>query len=464
MNRRFFVSFLTFAISSLVVNLDAPNAEAQLFRRLRARIQSRLQPLPPQPPQSPNAPNRAAPNQTGPTAAKPQRVPPVAPATNRPKSEPGAVTPRSTSTQPSDRSDENEFGGSILKFNADPPTTAKEPDVSGRPTLGVEVYPSRGQVRGVEVVRFRDESRADEAGLKIGDVIVALDGNRTPDVAAVSKQLVGKRFGQSINARVVRGTGTLYISIPLVAKQNVVAKPRVQAQPEAIQLTPAPLPDGVAESKARGPLGIQVRDADGVRGAVIATVQPRSPAAAAGLKVGDRIVAINGALVTNSESMAGELAKLAATEPLSLRLVRDQKLVSAEVPLSSDAVATDATDGKGGGSALDGIGSVLGGFFGGNESTPPSPDKKDSPVRQVGFDEEQKGADPAKRQRETNDRPLVDDPPSLDELELPPESVEPVDASTDAETPEQQAKRLREEIRQLEERLEELKAKKQSEE
>ncbi len=58
-----------------------------------------------------------------------------------------------------------------------------------RASLGIEVVPSRGAIPGLKVVRFNDGSYADEAGLQLDDVIVAVDGKATPRIPDITQLL-----------------------------------------------------------------------------------------------------------------------------------------------------------------------------------------------------------------------------------------------------------------------------------
>lgn len=75
--------------------------------------------------------------------------------------------------------------------------------------------------------------------------------------------------------------------------------------------------------KSLAPLGITLEDSPA--GPIVSSVQPRSPAAIAGIRVGDRIAAIADVELTTLERMADVKNRLAAGKPLAVQIVRGEK-------------------------------------------------------------------------------------------------------------------------------------------
>ena len=90
-------------------------------------------------------------------------------------------------------------------------------------------------------------------------------------------------------------------------------------------------------------LGVSLQDgqatADGVtrRGAQVMSVTASSPASAAGLQVGDVVVAINGQPVGSSDSLAAYVRAMSTGDKASLVLVRNGKALTVEVTLAAKA-------------------------------------------------------------------------------------------------------------------------------
>ena len=479
MNRRPFAAWLLVAgIVVMLSDAGAPRANAQgLLRRIQSRIQERL----PDPAATPGT------QAEGPSAPQPRRL--------RPLQADGDEERRRTPLDGRNL-DRGLFGGSILKPLLDP--DAADPDAAAEPkraansaTLGIDVLPSRSSVEGAEVVKIKERSRAKEAGLRVGDVIVGIDNQPTPTIADVARQLKDKAAGETVQARVVRGQSTIDLAIPLIARDPPAAAVN-SAKPPADLPTPPeapaeylPTPPTDSEVNPAETLGVRLKQNAGVRGAVVTEVVPGSPADAAGLKTNDRIVAVDGKMVMGETSLRQQLGTDRESSKITLRLVRGDELVNADVDLNGSVGSDSGTVADGGkkdsggaaGSALQGFGSVLGGLFGANggksaaadsgvKDAQPSSDQPEAPqppepetgadsqpIRKTGF--EAGAAEPAAEPSVG----LGDDPPSLSVLELPPPPPNAVPMETKGDAPEPVAetiRRLREEIRRLEARLKQL--------
>ncbi|OSN04842.1 serine endoprotease DegP [Lonsdalea iberica] len=99
----------------------------------------------------------------------------------------------------------------------------------------------------------------------------------------------------------------------------------------------------------RGELGIvgtelnsdlaQAMKIDAQRGAFVSQVQPKSAAAAAGIKAGDVIVSLNGKTVSSFAALRAQVGSLPAGTKLTLGLLRDGKPVSVDVTLQQSSQA-----------------------------------------------------------------------------------------------------------------------------
>jgi membrane-associated protease RseP (regulator of RpoE activity) len=427
MHRRITLAGFTVLACLFCVVADSPAADAQgFFRRLQERFRSRAEELP-DPPTPPGEP-RYAPN-----------LQPVAP----------------QKAEPSTSGDANRFGQSVLRRGQIPAAAsqreATQSSPAAGPSLGVSVVESEEGVPGLKIAVVRTDSLADEAGLNEGDLIIAIDGKPTPSIQSVVELLATRRVGDRVRVTVVRDTTTETITLGLV--ESVVNKAKPGSIPPAADAPQEAIEFGIALEQTRG-----------ARGLTVTEVTTDSPAAAAGLKVGDRIVSVDGRLLLSAESFARAWSDLKPTDKLRLQLVRDGKLVAAEIGSTSalSAAATSAAAAKQtdrAGSVLEDLGSVLGGLLGGEPNAKPVPDAKekkekanesdgDSSVTQAGF--VSVGGATTKQ--------LKKDPPSLKGLELPPRESIPIELNPPAPVPTkaEAIESLRDQIRQLEARLKQL--------
>jgi len=78
-------------------------------------------------------------------------------------------------------------------------------------------------------------------------------------------------------------------------------------------------------------------------GVLVARVAPRSPAARAGLRVGDALVAVRGDSVSDSDEILDALSNLTRSEVFSLTVIRDHKIITLQATISRPAEAQPPT-------------------------------------------------------------------------------------------------------------------------
>ena len=133
--------------------------------------------------------------------------------------------------------------------------------------------------RGALVTQVLPDSPADKAGLKAEDVIVAINGKSIRDFAELRNQVGLLRVGDTVELKVVRGGKTRNVKVEIGANEEVVAKGQT--------LSPR------LEGAQFGPPSDAARRAGIESGAMVTTLDPRSPAARTGLREGDIIIGVN---------------------------------------------------------------------------------------------------------------------------------------------------------------------------
>jgi S1-C subfamily serine protease len=75
------------------------------------------------------------------------------------------------------------------------------------------------------------------------------------------------------------------------------------------------------------------------RGVLVAHVEPGTPAAAAGIAVGDVIVNVRGRVIGGAADVLTALAEVTRDQPVAVEIVRDKKPVSLQATLANDAAS-----------------------------------------------------------------------------------------------------------------------------
>lgn len=141
---------------------------------------------------------------------------------------------------------------------------------------------------GVLVGQVFPETPAARAGLKRGDVILALDGQKVKDVSELRNRVARLSPGSGAKLEVMRDGRRTSFDLSIAELEDQASNPGGPSAPETpardlLGLTVQPLTPDLARR-----LG-----AEGRTGVVIAAVEPGSPAARAGLRPGDLVEEVN---------------------------------------------------------------------------------------------------------------------------------------------------------------------------
>jgi len=192
----------------------------------------------------------------------------------------------------------SKLGVTIQTVTADIAASLRLSDVSGALVSGVE-----------------PGSPAARAGLRQGDVIVSVDGEKLADNNALRNRIAGTRPGSKVAVGIVRDgrSQTLHATLDAQAPDRGARSASTgDSDAQGFGLTVEPLTPEVARE-----LGL----ADRREGVVIRNVDPDSAAAAAGLQPGDVVVQVNGNAVTSASELKSALNQ-ASDRPALLLVAR----------------------------------------------------------------------------------------------------------------------------------------------
>jgi len=160
------------------------------------------------------------------------------------------------------------------------------------------------QVRGALVARITDGSPAQQAGVKVGDVIIALDGHGVDDREALHNLEGLLPVGRPIRIALQRDGKPLTLSAVLKARAKELDGAHLDPRLAGAVLVELP----------------ERERQNGVSGVTVARVDDDSRAAASGLRAGDRITGVGRRAIAD---LAGLQAALTRTpEQLALLVVR----------------------------------------------------------------------------------------------------------------------------------------------
>jgi serine protease Do len=145
--------------------------------------------------------------------------------------------------------------------------------------------------KGVAIARVEPDSPAMKGGVKVGDVITAINGNPVEDVNAFRLQIAGFEPGTTVNLKIARGGQTLTVPVKLGEfdeKADATGeRPEIQGKGEKGAL------GGVSVEALNSDIREQLQLPAGTSGVIITDVDEDSAASAAGLHSGDLIIQVN---------------------------------------------------------------------------------------------------------------------------------------------------------------------------
>lgn len=89
-----------------------------------------------------------------------------------------------------------------------------------------------------------------------------------------------------------------------------------------------------------GKMGVRIRNAEGSDGVFVTSIEPVSPAQRAGLKLGDRIVAVDRRMVADTWGLIRDVSSHSPGESITLQLVRNAQLYAIRITLTGEGPAS----------------------------------------------------------------------------------------------------------------------------
>jgi serine protease Do len=163
---------------------------------------------------------------------------------------------------------------------------------------------------------------AEAAGLRIGDILLAIDGKTAGSVPYVAFHLMSRERGDTVHLDVLRQNLHLAFDVPLMEPPRDMDQITALADPEK-NLIPALGILGVEIDKKIAAMAPDLRDPFGI----IVAARAAGAAAEVPLTAGDVIRTLNGEPMTTLDRLRNALQALKPGAPVVLQIQRDQRLM-----------------------------------------------------------------------------------------------------------------------------------------
>ena len=173
---------------------------------------------------------------------------------------------------------------------------------------------------GVVIVEVMEGTPAQRAGMKSGDIVVAVDDRPVTETRALQRLIAAGAVEREARLTVLRPEGRRALPVRLVAMPRAMAGERVAAEFGFILREPDPQP----ELGGRRPVMSSAP--------TVTLVVDGSAAARAGLETGDVILQINDTAVVSRDAAREALADLAPERPFKLTVRRGERHLALDVP------------------------------------------------------------------------------------------------------------------------------------
>jgi serine protease Do len=196
---------------------------------------------------------------------------------------------------------------------------------------------------GVEITVVEQDSPAEKAGLKIGDVVLRYNGQRVEGIEPFARMVRETPAGKEVKIEISRA-GALQTVMVRVAQRKL---PRVEwgdsmPMPDRLDIHIPDLPRSFMTLRSSA-LGLEAESIDGQlaqyfgvkEGALVRSVTKGSPAEKAGIRAGDVILRIDDARIATPADISGRLRTMRG-KSAPVVLMRDRKELTVSVSVSDD--------------------------------------------------------------------------------------------------------------------------------
>ena len=175
---------------------------------------------------------------------------------------------------------------------------------------------------GVIVSDVLPDGPAVAAGIRIGDVLLSIDGRMAESIPYVSFRLMSVNAGEKVHVEVLRGQEQLAFDVPVIGHTDSMDQISALADPEKNMVRPLGIL-GIEIDKKVAEMAPELRDPFGI----IVAARAAGAATEVPLTAGDVIRTLNGEPMTTLERLRNALKNLPPGAAVALQIQRDQKLM-----------------------------------------------------------------------------------------------------------------------------------------
>lgn len=205
------------------------------------------------------------------------------------------------------------YGPELFEFSFDEDDFS---DLKTEPRARLGVI-SEKDTKGAKLTEVMPESAAAKAGLKVGDIISAVDGKKVDGPESLSEQILSKKPGEESEITYLRDKKTIKMKVKLGADAGNTARvfrfeaPNMEMDHE------------IARSKPK--LGVRIEDTEEGNGVKVIDVAAGSAAEKAGFKKDDIITHINDKKIEHTDHARGALRESANKTSYPVTVLRNGK-------------------------------------------------------------------------------------------------------------------------------------------
>src|SRR5882757_9576581 len=202
-----------------------------------------------------------------------------------------------------------------------------------RGLLGVQIQPvteelaqsmSLGSEKGALVAQVQPDSPALAAGIKSGDVIKSVDGKNIETIRDLTRMISAVKPGTSVKLDLWRDGKDMSVTAKVGDQKEEAAMVKAKADQPADAKKAEPMSYGVSLAPISPEARQELKLDDSIKGAVVAAVEPGSPADDQGLKAGDVLQQVGKDMVDSPKIAAEKLKEAKKTgKPVLMKIYRE---------------------------------------------------------------------------------------------------------------------------------------------